>query len=50
VDFKNKAFGASSQISLRIKIKFKSDFETKDIFFPKMESNDFRKASTEFWF
>jgi hypothetical protein len=35
VDFKNKAFGASSQIPLRIKIKFKSDFETKDIFFQK---------------
>jgi hypothetical protein len=37
------------KIWFRIEIKFKSDFETK-IFFPKMESNDFEKASMEFWF
>jgi hypothetical protein len=36
------------KIRYRIKIKFKSDFETKDIF-PEMERNDFGKASTEFW-
>jgi hypothetical protein len=37
------------KIRYRIKIKFKSDFETKDIFL-KIEGNDFGKASTEIWF
>jgi hypothetical protein len=36
-------------IWFRIEIKFKSDFKTKDIF-PNMESNNFGKAWTEFWF
>jgi hypothetical protein len=36
------------KICFRIKIKFKSDFETKDI--SKKESNDFGKALTEFWY
>jgi hypothetical protein len=37
------------KIRFQIEIKFKLDFETKDIF-PNMESNDVGKASTEFLF